>query len=42
VAADDGYVGAQRREFVGGASPNPTAPAGDHDRSAGEEVFFEY
>ena len=28
-------------QFVGGASPDPTSPAGDHDRPIGEEVFGE-
>ena len=41
VAADDRHVGAQRGEFVGGASPDPATAAGDHDRPTGEQVFGE-
>jgi hypothetical protein len=41
VAADDRYVGAQRGEFVGSASPDPATPAGDHDRPTGEQVWCE-
>ena len=41
VAADDRHVSAQCGQFVGGASPDPTSPAGDHDRPIGEQVFGE-
>jgi hypothetical protein len=39
VAADDRHVGAQCREFVGSASPDPAGPAGDDDRPTGEQAF---
>jgi hypothetical protein len=42
VAANNRHVGAQRGEFVGGASPDTAAPAGDDDRLTGEEVLLEY